>query len=116
MDSPAPPPPSSSNLWKAWTALVVGTPLLTIITMVLGDHINDGNVLIGIVAILVIICLIVHVAISIRLAKCILAKRSIQPVDNTGAMIGLLAGLIFGGWGVMIAVFFCGCLVAVMTQ
>lgn len=48
---------------------------------------------------------------SIFLAKALAARR--PPERRGGAMAGMIIGFLFGGWAIMCAVFFCGCLAAI---
>ena len=103
MDSPA---TATAAWWKAWLAAVVGCPLLAFCAASFGNEHIQNALLVG-----CCIGVLLHFVASIVIAGRIAAKRS--PQASVPARIGVVLGLLFGGWAVMATVSFAGCMVAV---
>lgn len=106
------PPPSTGGWWIAWIAGVVGGPALAAVAALFGQSAEFGQTMAVLMAAALVIGVIAHFVASIGLARRISRRRN--PETRTGAAIGLIFGLLFGGWAAMGAVFFVGCL-AVMA-
>lgn len=106
-----PPLSDVRSWWIAWTVAVVGGPLLVMFASAF-NGVGEGSGVIGLmVGFASIIGGIAHFVASIGLARRISYRR--DPDAKTGAIAGLTLAFLFGGWTVMIAVFFVGCLAAV---
>ena len=102
MDSP---PESTARWWQAWLAAVIVGPLVAC-----GCTVVDSDGEAGFMAFLAVcaLSLLLHFIISIGLARRIAANRPAE--TRSGAQIGLTFGLLFGGWAVIAASVFVGCL------
>ena len=103
MDTPSPSP--TSRLWLAWIGAVIVGPALGF-AWVTNDSKSDSG-FIGLVG----FCgasWLVHVITSVALAKRIASNRADE--SRHGSAVGLTIGLLFGGWAIIGAVFFVGCL------
>ncbi len=102
MDSP---PESTARWWQAWFGAVVVVPLVAC-----GCTLFESQSEAGLIAFFALcaLSLLLHFIISIGLAKRIAATRSAETRD--GARIGLTFGLLFGGWAVIAATLFAGCI------
>lgn len=91
---------------------MVGAPLLGILGILAADKVKM-DALAGLGALLSLAAVIAHIVVSCKLAHAIVAQRAAQ--GRSAVAGGLIVGLLFGGWAAMFAVFFCGCLVVMMT-
>jgi hypothetical protein len=116
MDDSAPIAKPTAVLWKIWIAVVVGPPVVAIVMILLGNNAGAAaaNAMIGIGSILGGLSWITHIVVSVMLATRIADKQA--PEHGLGSVIGLLAGLILGGWAITLAIAFCGCLAVVAIQ
>jgi hypothetical protein len=114
MDDSAPIAKPTAVLWRIWIAVVVGPPVVAIVMMLLGSNAGTAtaNAMIGIGSILGGLSWLTHVVVSVMLSSRIADKRA--PEHRTASLIGLIAGLILGGWAITLAIAFCGC-IAVAT-
>lgn len=111
--STPPPLPDSSRWWKLWIAAVVGVPMFMIFGVWAGEKLKvDALVFVGLG--LGVMIWTVHIYFSVMLAKAIAAGR--VALGRKASMEGLVIGLLFGGWAVMFAIFFCGCLAVLMSS
>ncbi len=93
-------------------AAVVAAPMLGIMGILAGDKLKM-DALAGVGALLSFAVFVAHIVVSCKLAYAIVAERA--TLGRSASAPGLIIGLLFGGWAAMFAVFFCGCLVVMMT-
>lgn len=103
-----PPSPNTAGWWIAWIAGVVGGPALALVAAVIGQTARLDQAMVVLLITCLVGGLIAHFVASIGLARRIARRRN--PDTRAGAAIGLILGLLFGGWAAMGAVFFVGCL------
>lgn len=102
----ASPSSNTTGWWLAWVGGVIGGPSLGFACVAIAGDRSDGTAIA--IPILCILGLILHIAASLILSPRIAARRSDE--SRRTATTGLTLGLLFGGWAVMFAVFFVGCL------
>ncbi len=101
MDENKPPPlPAKGSWWFAWILATAVIPGLTLsLLAVLPEDGNLGQVILALAA---IGTFLLHIVATLKLGK--------------GRSGGLTVGLFFGGWALMLASFFAGCLVLVALE
>ena len=97
--------PSNSFWWRLWFAVVIGIPLVGLVAVLIDPNAN-GIGLAG--AWIYGLGWLANIVVSIILAQKIGNQR--PPESRTGAKIGLTIGLMFGGWAIMGAFGFAGCM------
>lgn len=108
LNQPQSSPPNTTGWWIAWITAVIGGPALAAVAALFGQAAEFGQTMAVLMAAALVIGVIAHFVASIGLARRISRRRN--PETRTGAAIGLIFGLLFGGWAAMGAVFFVGCL------
>ncbi len=104
---PAPAPSSTSGWWFAWLAGVLGGPGLGCAIAALD---KKGDIALLGLLLTLLAGLGLHMVATVKLANRIAAAR--EDPARRRATGGLVVGLLFGGWAVMFAIFFVGCLAA----
>ena len=102
-----PPLPDSSRWWKFWIAAVVVTPMVMVGVMAASDKFHGDLVPVAGFGVSILLWGY-HIYVSAKLAKAIASERLAR--GQKASIEGLIIGLLFGGWAVMFALFFCGCL------
>lgn len=106
----APPPlPQSRHWWIIWIASVVGAPAIAIVLALWADSNKFASDMAGVgFALFMLLGFVMHIIGSINLAKIIGRKQTLA--GRTPNTAGIIIGLLFGGWAVIAAVFFVGCI------
>lgn len=101
MDTTTPPPlPAKGTWWYAWifaTAVIPGLTLAVLPLLPGNDSLAQMVMPLGGIS-----AFVLHIVSSIKLGK--------------GRSAGLIVGLIFGGWALMLVSFFAGCLVLITNE
>jgi hypothetical protein len=96
----SPPLPAKGSWWSAWILATAVIPGLTLAVLpLLPENISLPQTIMALGG---ISALVLHIVSSIKLGK--------------GRSAGLVVGLIFGGWALMLASFFAGCLVLITNE